>query len=264
MFNTNNFLRPNGMIMPYIRQKKKKLKKKLWTPSGVTGMALWLDALDAETLALDGSAVTQWDDKSGNSKNATQSTASYQPAYDSTDKSVNFDSDYMAIPNTLCKCGFAVIRNANGNNSNANITTLIGVSNASSYIFAGTSTTNFSVSIDGNSRDTGDISINGGGLIPGNGTGTNILITGYVPFPTHNEPDEIYWQINTSRTFQRIGRTNLDTSNAKCDFHEILLFSSYPSESDRQKIEGYLAHRWGFASKLPSGHPYKSAAPTED
>jgi hypothetical protein len=260
MFNTNNFLRPNGMIMPYIRQKK----KKLWTPSGVTGMALWLDALDAETLALDGSAVTQWDDKSGNSKNATQSTASYQPAYDSTDKSVNFDSDYMSIPDVSCKCGFAVIRNANGNAGNASVTTLIGVSNSSSFIFARTSTADYSVSIDGDGKDSGDISINGGGLIPGDGTGTNISITGYVPFPTHNESDEIYWQINNSRTFQNIGRTNNDASNAKCDFHEILLFSSYPSESDRQKIEGYLAHRWGFASKLPSGHPYKSAAPMED
>ena len=29
-----------------------------------------------------------------------------------------------------------------------------------------------------------------------------------------------------------------------------------------QKIEGYLAHKYGIQSKLPSDHPYKSAAPT--
>lgn len=31
---------------------------------------------------------------------------------------------------------------------------------------------------------------------------------------------------------------------------------------DEQKIEGYLAHKYGIQSKLPSDHPYKSAAPT--
>lgn len=31
----------------------------------------------------------------------------------------------------------------------------------------------------------------------------------------------------------------------------------------RQKLEGYLAHKWGLASNLPTGHPYENAAPTE-
>ncbi len=31
--------------------------------------------------------------------------------------------------------------------------------------------------------------------------------------------------------------------------------------SDREKIEGYLAHRWGIESKLPEDHIYKSSAP---
>lgn len=29
----------------------------------------------------------------------------------------------------------------------------------------------------------------------------------------------------------------------------------------REKIEGYLAHKWGLESKLPSSHPYKTSAP---
>jgi hypothetical protein len=32
-------------------------------------------------------------------------------------------------------------------------------------------------------------------------------------------------------------------------------------ESERQKLEGYFAHRWGIESSLPSGHPYKSTPP---
>ena len=31
--------------------------------------------------------------------------------------------------------------------------------------------------------------------------------------------------------------------------------------SDREKIEGYLAHKWGIESKLPAGHTYKTSAP---
>jgi len=34
------------------------------------------------------------------------------------------------------------------------------------------------------------------------------------------------------------------------------------STSDRQKIEGYLAHKWGLEGNLPSGHPYKTQKPT--
>ena len=29
-----------------------------------------------------------------------------------------------------------------------------------------------------------------------------------------------------------------------------------------EKAEGYLAHKWGRTSALPSDHPYKTSAPT--
>jgi hypothetical protein len=32
----------------------------------------------------------------------------------------------------------------------------------------------------------------------------------------------------------------------------------------RQQMEGYLAHKWGLAGNLPSGHPYKDNAPTKE
>ena len=31
--------------------------------------------------------------------------------------------------------------------------------------------------------------------------------------------------------------------------------------TERQKIEGYLAHKWGLAANLPADHPYKTEAP---
>ena len=34
------------------------------------------------------------------------------------------------------------------------------------------------------------------------------------------------------------------------------------SSTTRELLEGYLAHKWGFTSNLPAGHPYKTNAPT--
>jgi hypothetical protein len=31
--------------------------------------------------------------------------------------------------------------------------------------------------------------------------------------------------------------------------------------SDREKLEGYLAWKWGLEANLPNGHPYENAAP---
>jgi hypothetical protein len=43
--------------------------------------------------------------------------------------------------------------------------------------------------------------------------------------------------------------------------HELVCFSTYLSTLDRQKIEGYLAWKWGMQGQLPSGHPYAARRP---
>lgn len=51
-----------------------------WTPAQIS-TALWLDAADASTITLNGTTVSQWNDKSGNGRNAVQVTAASQPVY---------------------------------------------------------------------------------------------------------------------------------------------------------------------------------------
>jgi len=46
------------------------------------------------------------------------------------------------------------------------------------------------------------------------------------------------------------------------DIAEIIAYNGSLSDTERQKIEGYLAHKYGLQSQLPSGHPYKTTAPT--
>jgi hypothetical protein len=43
--------------------------------------------------------------------------------------------------------------------------------------------------------------------------------------------------------------------------HELVCFSTYLSTLDRQKMEGYLAWKWGMQGQLPSGHPYAARRP---
>ena len=47
----------------------------------IAGLQLWLDADDSDTITLNGSTVSQWNDKSGNDYHVSQGTASNQPTY---------------------------------------------------------------------------------------------------------------------------------------------------------------------------------------
>jgi len=46
-----------------------------------------------------------------------------------------------------------------------------------------------------------------------------------------------------------------------CDAAEIVLYNVVLSTTNIQKIEGYLAWKWGLQANLPSNHPHKSAPP---
>ncbi len=48
---------------------------------------------------------------------------------------------------------------------------------------------------------------------------------------------------------------------AQFDCGEVLAFSRALPEAERQKIEGYLAHKWNLTGVLPGSHPYKRIAP---
>jgi subtilisin-like proprotein convertase family protein len=47
------------------------------------------------------------------------------------------------------------------------------------------------------------------------------------------------------------------------DIAEIVIVHAALDTADREKLEGYLAHRWALAGSLPTGHPFRTAPPTE-
>ena len=45
-------------------------------------------------------------------------------------------------------------------------------------------------------------------------------------------------------------------------FSELLIFQDKLSDADQLKLEGYLAHKWALNDDLPTGHNYKTSAPS--
>jgi hypothetical protein len=60
-------------------------------------------------------------------------------------------------------------------------------------------------------------------------------------------------------TLGRVGNSGMDGLEGY--IAEVVVCNAILSNSDREKVEGYLAHKWGLESNLPSTHPYKSIAP---
>ena len=60
-----------------------------------------------------------------------------------------------------------------------------------------------------------------------------------------------------------------DDTNLHCQIGELMTFAAPPGTggtdmSDVEKMEGYLAHKWGVENLLPNAHPYKYQYPIAD
>ena len=65
--------------------------------------------------------------------------------------------------------------------------------------------------------------------------------------------------INNQNSGFRIGAVSSYVGNSKIS--EVLIFDTALTTENRQKIEGYLAHKWSLAGNLPETHSYKSSIP---
>lgn len=238
----------------------------LWTPAAIT-TALWLDAADSSTITLNGSTVSEWRDKSGNNRHATQSTAANQPT--KMTNGVQFDgvADRMTlatqpITGTTPRTFFVVASPTNLSApavfSAVEVTTSpgrlwdiclesgqIAIRVTNNAIYATTiSTTSpgiFGVAWSSGAVFSTDVRHNG----------ATITRTGGIDAT-----------INTTTGTARIGYAEGQTKFFAGTISEMLIIPVFLSIADRQRIEGYLAHKWGLAASLPSDHPYKTAAPT--
>ena len=250
----------------------------LWTPANIT-TSLWLDASDASTITLNGSTISQWSDKSGNSRHATQGTASEQPVYS------------IAARNGLNCITF------DGVNDSLNVSTTIyqtllpyQLFYVSARLGAGSGFDTYRPEISmlsGSNSDLGAFHYI---------KNTNLLGASYPFFPAWGAYDlstgtaYITNQANIlcfksespAFTFYRDGVSEGSSSTGSVpgsDFigikigaqkqaarwsniHMCEIVQVQSADTTlRQKTEGYLAHKWGLAANLPAGHPYKATPP---
>ena len=72
-----------------------------------------------------------------------------------------------------------------------------------------------------------------------------------------------YTTANSNYPVNRIGMggyssTFVGSRNFHGNIYEMLFYSRVLTTGERQQVEGYLAHKWGITSSLPTTHPYKT------
>jgi beta-glucanase (GH16 family) len=230
-----------------------------WTPSNLT-VAAWFDAADSNTVTVVSGAVSQWNDKSGNGRNATNSTPANRPQYVSGAlnglPTVDFDgtSDVLGVGGSgFGVWSFFVVFNAeDANNSFLNWSWVFGSKGSPDVpvLYAGQGSAGVGSQLPTKTAPASNIGLNGtviGGSSVSLGTITNFHLL-----------DNVAGSASPSRTNWKIGNGD-GYWNGK--IAELIAISNAVTVADRQSVQGYLANKWGLTSNLPTNHPYKSVAP---
>jgi len=264
---------------------------KLWTPAELgASLALWLDADDASTITLNGSTVSQWRDKSGNGNHVSNATAATQPAYLTTGwngkPTVNFTSagqDFLHksdVSNFAPTSDFTIAsafefletnkswdmiagwRTIPQNYSSDNgVPILQGMEMFSQIGFHYTDVEPTRIKVDVTTRlgkKIATISRSGGNN--GNGGAATVTSTGFSQ-ATYETNATQSWTSMSSTGFQVGGRQQHFANWGNKYVSEVVGCNTKLSTADRQRIEGYLAWKWGLTANLPSNHPYKIVPP---
>lgn len=255
----------------------------LTSPLTLDGCSLWLDSADSSSVIRSGTSVSAWNDKSSRSYTFTQTNSEKQPAY--TPNALNgkstivFSDDFLAGASglELGQNSFSMFVIAHPYAFNTDIFAKNGISPtyngeirmgmSGGYIFPwakhGTGGigsvqafhfSEFFMFETVVNRVEGKDTFYVNGAIPP----TASAVSTYTP--------DISYNVTNSMDLIIGGYTNTweEPHTAKSGFDgeiaEVIMYLN-PSDltnSKRQQIEGYLAHKWGLVSKLPNDHPFKT------
>tara|TARA_R110000772_G_scaffold84109_1_gene177760 strand:- start:3842 stop:4618 length:777 start_codon:yes stop_codon:yes gene_type:complete len=242
----------------------------IWNPSMIS-TALWLDANDASTITQGGGTVSQWNDKSGNGRNAIQSLSNRQPAYNSTGfnsrPTLTFDGaeDFMVTPAFTVPTDFTLVAVctllANGSYPillhNGGFE-LRGVAATAQPSIASISANDGAgiLLVPATPVTTTDSLLNTTNILIGQviGTSTTLRQNGSL------RDTRTSTAVSTSLQFRSIGARLNGSLFANARISELIELGNV-SVPIQERIEGYLAHKWGLEANLPNDHPYKTTGP---
>lgn len=225
----------------------------------------WYDPADASTITEVSGSVSQWNDKSGRNNHAVQGVFNSQPRTGLTINGLNvlFGSSspgetWMNVGSAdLIKSCFAMVNVSDPPISSARVLVL-GSKDSSRNgpeVFVRYDTPQ--ISFDGVGTNTGKASLDGGA-----DSTVDVDIT-----EVGLQTDYHILELVSTNTFVLgtiLGRGDDPAVGPAVDYEwgDIIWVDTELSTATKQKMEGYLAHKWGRLASLPGAHPYKTNPPT--
>jgi hypothetical protein len=237
-----------------------------WDPSLIT-TALWLDAADANTINESGGVVSQWNDKSGNGRNVTQTTEANRPSVSiaalNAKNTITFDGSNDSLAGPSMTFGdyslFLVCTPSSGTNDY--IWQSYGLNPMQIAIISKFSGISYELFAGGTTPNRVTLSSSGSGFNIITHSRSSSSLTAKFNGGSEVGPLINFTTGNLTSTFRLGSALSGTVDNAACSMAEVIMTSAAASNDARQKVEGYLAHKWGLTANLPSDHPYKVNPP---
>jgi len=234
-----------------------------FSPKQIGGCALWLDGADpaGNGVIPSSGTLTTWTDKSTAGNNATGGVS---PTYSSTTKAVSFNgsSTYLqtslsAVPSN--ETFFAIFTSTVPISTANRFNCIIGASGNNGRdinVFTSPAGNSSAYDLRYDSWAVGSISLTGYG-----GITFNTLTLATTQFTGGQGAGSTYgsnFGTFQSLSFSSSSTTRIGTGNGGDYFtgtiNEIIIYNTVLGLSDRQKVESYLAQKWGLVSSLAAGH----------
>ncbi len=250
-----------------------------WSPS-VLAPLVWLDAQTESTITKSSNVVSQWNDRGTNGNNFSNASAAGRPSYSAAAlnglPAVTSDASKIlsctltglsGLTNKLSVFAIAYMESTTDTGGR-----LLAISDLSeSFEDDQSQTAAVLIRRDGsaeridarrNSTDLSEKAITYGTPFIGgsvyDGTNQTTYVDGVAGTAVASSGNFL---TGTFPTLYVLGNGNAAPSYWIGGVGEIIVVIGEVTTGDRQKVEGYLAHRWAATGNLDAGHPYKITAP---
>lgn len=263
------------VVRPFLRN---------FVPTDISNCFAWYDGGDRSSMTISGSnTITQWRDKSGNGNTLTTTNATTGPAIvTTTNNPIGYDIFYNAatvstpfLQNSSISISSSTLTVfvvywmaqtqtyfgrifSTGTTNDYNTTDFSGItfytasgSTNSNYIYAKSSNAGYGTSVTaGTTRGVYHIA-----SLPMT-TSPSISCQSFIDGTQSNS----ITNVDATRTFNftqlALGRAFQGSNAFIGNINEVIVYSTQLSTQDRQRVEGYLAWKWGLQrSTIPTTHP---------
>lgn len=241
----------------------------LWMPGESSEPSLtpsiWLDASDSTLVITSNNLVNQWKDKSGNNRHFNQSNSTRQPIYSLNNLNnknvVVFDgiNDWIGRDfsiNLGNNISFLFVCRYDGTNASGLFDTAAFAPNvARNYSNNTVEWWNNDPQLNLNAPLQEWFMLTVIYSLSGTRKIQKWINDSNYDFAVSSSPSELAWGS------MAIGSINQGFPFFQGSLAELIIIPSAVDLTIRQKLNGYLAHKWGLQSKLEANHPYKLSAP---